>query len=73
VTCADRLLADDRVQEARLADAVASEHAGDFARLGCQRDAAQGLRRAVMEIDFIDFEHKSYLPSQINLDDALID
>ena len=51
------MLADDRAQQAGLADAVAAEHAGDLARLGLQRDAAQGLRGAVVQIDVVDVQH----------------
>ena len=47
------MLADQRAQQAGLADAVAAEHAGDLARLGFERNAAQRLRRAVVEIDGI--------------------
>jgi len=45
---AHRMLADQRAQEAGLADAVAAEHAGDLAGLGMQRDRAQRLRGAVV-------------------------
>jgi hypothetical protein len=57
VICArgDRLLADDRAQQAGLADAVAAEHAGHLADLGLERHAAQRLRGAVIEIDVVDF------------------
>jgi len=36
-----RMLADERAQQAGLADAVAPEHAGHLAGLGVQRDGAQ--------------------------------
>ena len=55
---ADRVLPGERVEEARLADTVASQHAGHFPRDGGERDVAQGLRRAVMQIDRVDFEHR---------------
>ncbi len=48
---AHRLLADDGTQQAGLADPVAAEHAGHLAGPGDQRDTAQGLRGAVMQID----------------------
>ena len=51
------MLAGQRVEQAGLADAVAAEHAGDLAGLGVERDAAQRLRGAVVQIDGVDFEH----------------
>ena len=54
----DRLLAGQRVEQAGLADAVAAEHAGHLADLGLQRYAAQRLRRAVVQIDGFDVEHR---------------
>src|SRR6516165_820978 len=53
-TLADRMLSGERVEKARLADAVASQHAGDLTRLGGERHVAQRLRRAVMQIDRVD-------------------
>ncbi len=58
---ADPLLADERAQQAGLADAVAAQHASDLAGLGLERDASQRLRGAVMKVDAVDFEH-SYRP-----------
>src|SRR5580658_8444164 len=52
-----RMLAGEGVEEARLAHPVAAEHAGDLARLGLERDGAQRLRRAVVEIDGVYVEH----------------
>src|SRR6185295_969112 len=52
-----RVLPDHRAQQRGLADAVAAEHAGHLARLGRQRDAAQRLRRAVVEADVVDLQH----------------
>ena len=61
----DRLLADDGAQQAGLADAVAAEHAGDLAGLGHQRDAAQRLRRAVVETDVVDVRASSIAPDRL--------
>ena len=49
----DRLLADDGAQQARLADAVPPHERGDPAGLGAERDAAERLRGAVVEIDLV--------------------
>src|SRR5580693_7755703 len=54
---AHRLLAGQGIEEARLADAVAAEHAGDFARLGLERNRAQRLRGAVVQVDGLDIQH----------------
>src|SRR5580692_1481449 len=54
---AHRLLAGQRIEEARLADAVAAEHAGDFARLGLERNRAQRLRGAVVQVDSLRVQH----------------
>src|SRR5580704_5088629 len=54
---AHRLLAGQRIEEARLADAVPAEHAGDLARLGFQRYGAQRLRGAVMQVDGLRVQH----------------
>ena len=51
------MLPDDGAQQAGFADAVAAEHAGHLAGLGMQRNAAQRLRRAVVQIDIGDVEH----------------
>src|SRR5262249_59071290 len=59
---AHRVLADERAQQARLADAVAAEHAGDLAGDGLQRHRAQRLRGAVVQIDGFDVEHAFYRP-----------
>src|SRR5262249_40043806 len=56
-TAADRMLAGERIEEAGLADAVASEHAGHLARLRRERHRTQRLRSAVVEIDGVDLEH----------------
>jgi hypothetical protein len=54
------LLADDGTQETGLADTITAEHAGHLARLGDERDAAQGLRRTVMQIDGFHVQHRRY-------------
>src|SRR3984957_6414852 len=51
------VLTDHRPQQAGLADAVAAEHAHHLARFGRDRDAAQRLRCAVIEVDVLDLEH----------------
>ncbi len=56
------MLADERVEQAGLADAVAAEHAGHLAGLGGERDAAQRLRGAVVQIDGVDFAAWCYRP-----------
>ena len=68
------MLSGDRVEQARLADAVASQHAGYFARGGREGDIAQCLRRAVMQINRVDLQHwnQRELPPQIDLDHALV-
>jgi hypothetical protein len=45
---ADRMLPDQRAQQAGLADAVASKHAGYLARLRHHGHAAQHLRGAIV-------------------------
>ena len=62
---ADRMLADERVEQAGLADAVAAEHAGDLAGLRRERHAAQRLRRAVVQIDGVDVEHRPIAPDRL--------
>ena len=52
-----RMLADERAQQAGLADAVAAEHAGHLAGLGVQRDGAQRLGGAVIKVDRSGVEH----------------
>src|SRR5207248_8208581 len=47
-TLADCMLPGDRVEQARLADAVASKHASHFSRSSKERHIAQCLRCAVM-------------------------
>src|SRR4029077_10419625 len=54
---AHRLLGGQRIEEARLADAVAPEHAGDLAGLRLKRYRAQRLRGAVVEINGLHVEH----------------
>jgi hypothetical protein len=51
------MLADQRAQQAGLADPVAPEHAGDLAGLRFERNAAQRLCGAVMQIDSLHLEH----------------
>jgi hypothetical protein len=51
------MLADQRAQQAGLADAVAAEHAGDLAGLGRQADRPQRLGSAVVQIDRVRSEH----------------
>ena len=53
VAAGDRLLADDGAEEAGLADAVPAHQGGDLAGLGGERDAAQRLGGAVVEIDIL--------------------
>ena len=69
---AHRMLADDGAQQAGLADAVAAEHAGDLAGLGMQRDAAQRLRRAVVQVDGVHVEHRSFAFRHLILRDGPI-
>src|SRR5207237_9027768 len=54
----DRVLAGHRTQQRGLANAVAAEHTGHLARLRRQRDATQGLRCAVVEIDVFYDQHR---------------
>src|SRR6266851_4824912 len=63
-TLADRMLSGERVEQARLADAVAPQHAGDLARFGGERHVAQRLRRAVMQIDRVDMQHRASAPDK---------
>src|SRR5712672_3185063 len=56
---ADRLLAGQCIEQAGLADAVAAEHASYFARFGDERDRAQRLRSAVMQVDGLCLKHRS--------------
>ena len=58
----DRLMADDGAKQRRLADPVAAEHAGDAAGLRRDGDAAQGLRRAIEEVDAFNRQHASAPP-----------
>jgi hypothetical protein len=51
------MLTGERIEQARFADAVSAEHAGDLARFGFERHGAQSLGGAVMQIDGFDFEH----------------
>ena len=55
---ADRVEAEDRAQQAGLADPVAAEDAGDLALLRGQADLAQGMAGAVVEIDRLDGQHR---------------
>src|SRR6202011_1041121 len=61
----DRILADHRAQQAGLADAVAAEHAHHLARLGRDRDPAQRLGRAVIEVDVLYLEHGFSVPDTL--------
>src|SRR5580704_10781888 len=54
---AHRLLAGQRIEEAGLADAVAPEHASDFAGLGLERNRPQRLRGAIVQIDGLCVQH----------------
>ena len=58
----DRVLAGERVEQARFADAVSPEYAGDLARFGAERNRPQRLRGAVMEIDAFDIKHVRHRP-----------
>src|SRR6185437_4428616 len=51
------VLADHRAKEAGLADSVAAEHTHHLAGFGRDRDAAQRLRGAVIEVDVLDLKH----------------
>jgi hypothetical protein len=51
------MLSGERIEKARLADAVAPQHAGHPARLGGERHVAQGLRCAVVQINRVDLQH----------------
>src|SRR5215218_10236765 len=64
------LLTDDRAHQRGLADAVAAHDAGDLARFGGERDRAQGLGGAVVQVNDLDGQHAS--ASQIDFDDALV-
>jgi hypothetical protein len=66
-------LAGERVKQARLADAVAAEHARHFAGFGFERDGAQGLGGAVVQIDGVDFEHAGYRPKYTSTTRSLAD
>src|SRR5262249_2625502 len=61
---ADRMLPGKRVEQARFADAVASQHAGHLARLGGERDVAQCLPRAVMHVNRVDLQHRTSAPDK---------
>ena len=50
----NRMLSGDGAQQRRFADAVAAEHAGDAGLFGGDRDAAQRLGGAVMQMDIVD-------------------
>src|SRR4051794_28712289 len=69
---ADRLLARERIEQAGLADAVAAEHAGHLAGLGDERDRAQRLCGAVMQIDGLGFKHH-YRPRYTSITRGLAD
>src|SRR5258705_12148812 len=55
---ADRLLAGESIKQTGLADAVAAEHASHFAGLGGERDRAQRLRCAVVQVDGLCLKHR---------------
>src|ERR1700688_4049824 len=55
---AHRLLAGQRIEEARLADAVPPQHAGDLARLRLERNRPQSLRGAVVQVDGLRVQHR---------------
>jgi hypothetical protein len=52
-------MADNSAKQAGLPDAVSPEKAGDLADFGTDRDAAQGLGGAVMQVDILDVQHRS--------------
>ena len=52
-----RMLAGKRIEQARLADPVAAEDARDFAGLRLERNRAQRLGGAVVQVEGVDFEH----------------
>src|SRR5665213_1703878 len=56
----DRLFADDGAQEAGLADTVAPHEGADLADLGGERDVAECLGGAVIQIDVLGFEHRGH-------------
>jgi hypothetical protein len=58
----DRMVTDHRAQQAGLADAVAAEHASYLAGLCLQRDGAQRLGGAIVEIDSVHIEHELHRP-----------
>src|SRR5262249_45425872 len=63
-TFSDFMLSPESVQEACLADAVAPQHARHLARLGGERHVAQRLRRAVMQINRVDLQHRAIAPDR---------
>ena len=54
--------AGNRSQQGGLADPVAPHHAGDGADLHRDGDFPKRDRRAVMQIDFLDFQHQATVP-----------
>src|SRR5262249_18568723 len=56
---ADRMLSGEGIEKARLADAVAPQDAGHLPCLGGERHVAQGLRRAVVQINRVDLQHQA--------------
>jgi len=55
------VLAGNGAQKRAFAHPVAAEDTGDLAHLRRQRNAAQGLRCAVMEVDVVDVQHFIHL------------
>src|SRR5439155_1727880 len=51
-------LAQDAVEQRRLARAVGADHADDLARADRQRDAVDGTDRAVVLLNALDFEER---------------
>src|SRR4029078_6507438 len=54
---ADRMLSHDRAQQAGFADTVTAQHACHLARFGLERDSAQCLGSAVVQINVADIQH----------------
>src|SRR5262249_41961525 len=61
----DRMLASERIEQARFADAVAAEHAGHLAGLRLERNRAQRLGGAVVKIESVDFQHADHSKKRI--------
>ena len=60
---ADRMCAGDRSQQAGLAHSVATQQAGDRTDFGGQGDLPQRDGGAVVQIDVVDFKHRTVGPS----------